>query len=159
MLLPEIDALIQREPSGCWLWTGELNGGGYGVFRKRMAHRLVYKSIKGEFEKHLEIDHLCRVRRCVNPDHLEPVTRSENHRRGLAAGFLGRIHAAKTHCPRGHEYNEDNTSIRHGKDGHTRRICRECGRLKNSIGAWRHKPLRQVDHDAIRLKTEELRNT
>jgi hypothetical protein len=77
--------------SPCWLWYGPLNGNGYAIayvpeFRKhRMMHILFYERKYGLVPDGLELDHLCRVRRCINPDHLEPVTHAENGRRGLIA--------------------------------------------------------------------------
>lgn len=70
----------------CWLWLGSLNNAGYGKLTVRRvnlyAHRFAHECLVGPVPEGLELDHLCRVRRCVNPDHLEPVTRSENVRRG-----------------------------------------------------------------------------
>jgi hypothetical protein len=115
---------------GCWLWTGSKSTG-YGLFavgstldesrRKVRAHRWSYEALKGAIPAGLDLDHLCRVRACVNPDHLEPVTRGENARRGDAGAHL----AAKTHCPQGHPYSGDNLYIR-PSDG--ARECRTCKR-------------------------------
>ena len=82
------------EPNcGCWLWTGETNNKGYGRIsrgnnryglRERfLAHRVSYELVNGQVPEDMDLDHLCRVRLCVNPSHLEPVSRSENNRRGL----------------------------------------------------------------------------
>jgi hypothetical protein len=93
-------------PSGCWLWTGALNDRGYGRWPRwkdggtRQAHRRVYEMLVGPIPEGLQIDHLCRVRNCVNPDHLEPVTHAENLRRAVGGGWG----SAATHCPNGHEY-------------------------------------------------------
>lgn len=77
------------EASGCWLWKGAKSKGGYGYLRvmgtPTQAHRVFYERHKGAIPEGLHIDHLCRVRGCVNPDHLEPVTLAENGRRGLNA--------------------------------------------------------------------------
>lgn len=78
---------------GCWRWQGQKNRFGYGqlnveVGGKRMClrtHRVSYEAYVGPIPDGLEIDHLCRVRDCANPEHLEPVTRSENVRRSYAA--------------------------------------------------------------------------
>lgn len=108
----------------CWLWTGFCIGG-YGVIgewdKSFMAHRLAYELLIGPIPDGLVIDHLCRVRNCVNPDHLEPVTLAENIRRGE----VGRHNATKTVCPQGHEYTEVNTYWYRGT-----RSCRTCGREK-----------------------------
>ena len=80
-------------PGGCWQWQGAKNPAGYGYFnmgksRFMMAHRYAYELFNGTIPSHLEIDHLCRNHGCVNPDHLEMVTRSENVRRGRRHGSL-----------------------------------------------------------------------
>ena len=77
--------------SGCWLWLGELNRNGYGRLsvggRRAMAHRLAYELLVGPIAPGLVLDHLCRVRCCCNPAHLEPVTVRENTHRGEAVLF------------------------------------------------------------------------
>lgn len=73
---------IQVGPSGCWLWTKSKSRDGYGwtslANKTHQAHRLVYRLKVGEPPAGLHLDHLCRTRHCVNPDHLEPVTPREN---------------------------------------------------------------------------------
>lgn len=114
--------LYEGEP--CWLWTAYIAPNGYGHIqidgRKALAHRIAYELAVGEIGTGLVIDHLCRVRHCVNPAHLEPVSPGENIRRG----DTGLIHASKTHCPRGHAYTEDNlvSRPRGGRD------CKTCHR-------------------------------
>lgn len=76
----------QKAENGCWLWQGRLSSKGYGYrwFKGkpgRPAHRVVYEILKGPIPKGMALDHLCRIRHCVNPDHLEPVTTMENNRR------------------------------------------------------------------------------
>jgi hypothetical protein len=89
------------EPNtGCWLWTASLNNGGYGklsVSRSYWveAHRVAYELYKGPIPGGKCIDHLCRVRSCVNPDHLEAVTLSENIRRGKGPAILKAYWAKK----------------------------------------------------------------
>jgi hypothetical protein len=90
---------VQVGPGGCWLWTARLTEKGYGDFylgpgHTRRAHRVAYLTLVGPVEGPL--DHLCRVRRCVNPAHVEPVSSPENTRRGaldrrLAARRLPRV--------------------------------------------------------------------
>ena len=109
--------------SGCWQFTGFLNWAGYGIFTlngvKHPAHRAAYIILVGPVPKGLDLDHLCRNRACINPAHLEPVTRSENLRRGEAGGWQRN----KTHCVNGHAFTQENTYIR--PDG-TGRECRTC---------------------------------
>jgi hypothetical protein len=101
------DALYIPEPmSGCWIWLGALTIGGYASFSiatstAEVAHRYSYKQKYGPIPQGKELDHLCRVRCCVNPDHVEPVTRKENVRRGLGG--------PKSVCKYGHPFNEANT--------------------------------------------------
>jgi hypothetical protein len=130
---------VSPEPNtGCWLWTGSLTYNGYGTFsvwmeRRRSvnwrAHRLAWFMAHGSVPSPpLELDHLCRVRSCVNPKHLEPVTRSVNTRRGLA-GVLNKARAAaKTHCINGHPYTLA-TVYRSPKEG--LRGCRICRAAAN----------------------------
>lgn len=108
----------------CWLWTAAMNPEGYGVFSEcGAAHRFSYELYVGPVPEGLHIDHLCRVRNCVNPDHLEPVTPAENARRSSICPST--INSAKTHCPQGHEYTPENT---YRKPGSGYRECRECNR-------------------------------
>jgi len=112
------------DPSGCWRWVAACTAGGYGCLRIdgwRYAHRLAYEAFKGAIPHGLEIDHLCRVRSCVNPLHLEAVTPRENMKRGIG-------HGSETHCPRGHAYNRANT-YRHGG----KRYCRMCNKLRSRV--------------------------
>lgn len=89
------------DPHGCWLWTRSLNRGGYGLASLKghtyQAHRLVYRLLIGDPPAGLVLDHLCRVRHCVNPDHLEPVTPAENLRRSELTP------AGMVRCKMGHE--------------------------------------------------------
>lgn len=130
-----IDRLFEKflpEPnSGCWLWTGAMSGNSYGSMsyegRMQKAHRVAYKMFVGPVPEGMDLDHLCRTRICCNPDHLEPVTRSENLRR---SPLMDR-RSANTHCLRGHEFTAENTMIR--PNGW--RSCREC--MRNHIRNWR----------------------
>lgn len=127
---------VSIDPSGCWRWTGAHIANGYGHFSlqgKRVgAHRVAYEALVGPIPDGLHIDHLCRVRDCVNPAHLEAVTCRENVRRGTAPDVARRRHARRTHCKRGHEYTQENTIVR--ADG---RECRECRRVQSL--AWYHR--------------------
>jgi hypothetical protein len=102
----------------CWIWQRGIKRDGYPKDwdgkRSVQAHRYYYEMHVGPIPEGLVIDHLCRVRTCVNPEHLEPVTHAENMRRSGPA--------QKTHCVNGHEFNEANTYIRPSGG----RQCRAC---------------------------------
>ena len=115
---------IQLDPqSGCWLWTRPLNADGYGRFsvgyRNMNSHKWSYEYHVAAVPEGLHLDHLCRVRHCVNPWHLEPVTSAINTKRGERA--------QRTHCPRDHAYTPENTSVRNGK-----RHCLACHRINQA---------------------------
>jgi hypothetical protein len=117
-----IEDKIQRDPeTGCWNWTGSINQG-YGRIRTQgktvNAYRLIYEMQKGTVPEGLELDHLCRNRACVNPDHLEPVTHAENMRRAGRRVLTGA-------CHRGHEMTPENTYV----SPKGRRNCNECRRI------------------------------
>lgn len=113
----------------CWLWIGAIQSNGYGNFwaspdkRWSRAHRVSWELENGKVPEGLDLDHLCRVRHCVNPAHLEPVTRRENLLRGET---LVAAAARKTHCVNGHPL----TDVYSRKDRkHRQRQCRVCGKL------------------------------
>lgn len=126
--------------NGCWEWQGHIATNGYGQIcvgsrtdntrRTRSAHTASYEALFGEIPEGLVLDHLCRNRKCVNPEHLEPVTTQENIRRGE----LGKLELSKTHCPHGHPYVGDNLVTR-TYPGRTKMItdrqCRTCIRERN----------------------------
>ena len=120
---PRFMAKIEVAPSGCWVWTGAKRKG-YGDVRREGrtwgAHRWAYAVETGEPPEGTELRHLCKNRACVRPAHLEVVARFEGLRRD---GAQGRWQLAKTHCPQGHPYDEENTVRRQG-----RRFCRTCSR-------------------------------
>jgi len=123
-LVERIWRRIERS-EGCWLWTGQINDHGYGLIcrddRPARAHRVVYELLVEPIPEGLVLDHLCRVRHCVNPAHLEVVTLAENTLRGEGPSAR---HARVTHCPQGHPYDEANTR-RTRRGG---RVCRTCHR-------------------------------
>lgn len=112
----------------CWFWTGTVDTSGYAVlarhlrgrWRNTLAHRFAYELLVGPIPEGLQLDHLCRIRYCVNPEHMEVVTLQENLRRGF--GFAA-VNSRKTHCIHGHEFTPENTYV---FDGHRR--CRACHR-------------------------------
>ena len=125
-ILDAFDEAIDIDPiTKCWLWGGQLNGGGYGKVyfgdAEFLTHRLSFEIFKCPIPQGLTIDHLCRVRSCFNPDHLEAVSHKVNVLRGYGPSA---INARKTSCIRGHEFTRENTSI----EGKSRR-CKECKRI------------------------------
>lgn len=98
---------------GCWIYTGSINNRGYGTVLGRGAHRYFYTALVGAIPQGMQLDHLCRTRACVNPDHLEPVTQSENLRR------------ANLFCRRGHRMDEANT-YRYAGSRSSHSTCRTC---------------------------------
>jgi hypothetical protein len=136
-----------NKTEGCWYFTAGKTHDGYGQFwdgrKNQYVHRFSYKWFVGPIPVGFQLDHkchepgvcnkgkLCVHRACVNPAHLEPVTSRGNTLRGNAASALN---AAKTHCPKGHEYTKDNT-YRHG--GH--RACRSCNLVLMRQYYERHK--------------------
>ena len=122
--------VIIDKNTGCWLWAGCTNPSGYGVMRHsggNVAHRFSYTTFVGSIPDGLQLDHVCRIRSCVNPEHLEPVTGSENCLRGLTGVVSGEREKAKTHCPHGHPYNKQNTKYYvSSRTGRTKRKCCIC---------------------------------
>ena len=136
-LRDRIEALSMPEPNcGCWLWLGHLKRNGYGTlgvksngaWRTDHAHRASYEAFIGTVPEGADIDHKCRNRGCVNPQHLEPVTRSANLRRSPLMNRQG----SKKHCPKGHAYS--------GTNSRGQRICHVCSaaataRYRNNGGS------------------------
>lgn len=117
------------ETTGCWVFTGHLNDSGYGIIVRKAegrphirAHRYYYELSVGSVPEGLVLDHLCRNRACVNPAHLEPVTNAENVARGAFA--------MRTHCPKGHPYDEVNTYVGPNGGG------RQCVACRAEYRAW-----------------------
>lgn len=130
-----IEEKISPEPnSGCWLWTGAVNPAGYAKIHVKSgtayAHRILYGQKFGPVPYGLELDHLCRVRCCVNPDHLEPVTHRENVHRGVGPAVQK---MQQTRCIHGHElsFKYDKKYLRNF------RFCKTCHRVDERIRAQR----------------------
>lgn len=116
--------------TNCWEWTAYIDENKYGIVRyngkMRKAHRVVFTMMVSD-PGPLDLDHLCRVRHCVNPNHLEPVTRSVNVLRGSLPQL--RRDSAGGQCTRGHEYTDENTYWWTSPAGVVKRRCRECSRI------------------------------
>jgi hypothetical protein len=153
-VVDKLRSRIAVTKDGCWHYTGALTPAGYGnigwsLGKRQMVydrtHRVMYQAIRGSIPAGLDLDHTCHDpklcqlddpaecphRRCCNPDHLEPVTRRENLRRG---GGMAAKRAAVTECPRGHAYDEENTMV----DNLGRRSCRACVNDRQRQDYWRH---------------------
>lgn len=119
---PRFAAKVDVCESGCWVWRGARNANGYGNVhrdgRTWRAHRLAYTLLIGNVPGGLHLDHLCRVRLCVNPAHMEPVTNRTNIMRGTSPTAR---HAVKQFCDAGHAFDDANTY--HWRGG---RFCRAC---------------------------------
>lgn len=116
--------------NNCWQWTASKSKSGYGFFQANKlmrAHRYSYLLHKGAIPSHLVIDHICRNRLCVNPQHLRLVTNRENL---LCGDTLAAKNKAKTHCKKGHEFTDKNTNFYHSRGSQT--LSRECRACKRS---------------------------
>lgn len=118
-----------RPAGDCWEWTGSRTNNGYGQLRvagkSAMAHRAMYEYFVADIPNGLDLDHLCRNRACVNPWHLEPVTRSENLKRAEGLGKYKRPDC----CPNLHAYDQANTRITTKGS----RACRTCERERAAV--------------------------
>lgn len=133
----EVQAMIKaaaREYNGCWLWDKRCESQGYAVVRfmgrHLKVHRLMFELVRGSIPNGLHLDHLCRNRNCVNPDHLEAVSHKENVLRGEGPTA---INAKKTHCKRGHPLIPEN--LRNDPKGY--RHCKVCDRIRTADHAQR----------------------
>ena len=122
-------------PDGCWIWMASRDSLGYGQINKGRhgegvirAHRVAYELLVGPIPEGLELDHLCRVRACLNPTHLEPVTHRENVLRGTSP--VARL-ARQTHCIHGHPLSGANLYLRPDTGA---RQCKACHHLRRIPG-------------------------
>lgn len=116
---------LVAQDDGCWVWHGSsMNGYGRINYEGKiwLAHRLFYTLLVGSIPDGKVIDHLCRVRNCLNPEHMEVTTQQVNVKRGL----MGVLRPRPTHCPSGHAYEDPN--IYYAPKGY--RVCRTCKRIK-----------------------------
>lgn len=139
-----------RKTDTCWVWTGaKRNGYGHffvarigGVDTYDYAHRISYRLLVGPIPEHLQLDHLCRNRSCLNPAHLEPVTPKENAQRGLT----GKYQSNRTHCPAGHPYDDVNTGWNRNGAGRVGKYCKACLRARTAAKrAAKRQPTREDD--------------
>lgn len=152
---------LDKDPNGCWIWTASIDRDGYGRFgvpgktrsewRMFLAHRVSYETFVGPIPKGLELDHLCRVRACTNPDHLEPVTRSENLKR---SPLMGEAQKSKTHCPHGHKYTPENTRLT-TLGGRSCRTC-ERARIRTKARAGIYNPYTDCPECGKSLRSRNL---
>lgn len=147
-VLERIEKYSMPEPNtGCWPWFAAIRPDGYGAMAvnggTQVAHLATYEELVGKVPAGLQLDHKCRVRSCINPEHLEPVTHKINSLRGVGAPA---VNARKTSCPKGHPFTLENT-LRDASGWRRCKICKHAynleyfptynrlrGRAKNPIG-------------------------
>ncbi|MGH2798334.1 MAG: HNH endonuclease signature motif containing protein [Thermoleophilaceae bacterium] len=139
-----LDKIAVDPATGCWLWQARLDASGYGRFNRGpglspLAHRYAYEQYVGPIPTGRQLDHLCRTRRCVNPQHLEVVTPIANVMRGES---FSAVNAAKETCVNGHPFDLLNTSFRSDRPG--TRECRECAREAKRAYKRRQREARQA---------------
>lgn len=148
------------QENGCWDWVGAQNnsigecGTSYGLISgygsSRCAHRIVFERLRGPIPAGLTLDHLCRRRCCVNPDHMEPVTMRVNILRGKGWGARN---AARTRCPRGHAYDLTTTWRKNGG-----RACRTCQNAANGAYQKRKRATKPRSRHLRQSEKREVRD-
>lgn len=137
------DRVDKTAANDCWEWRGSINRGGYGLLsvdnRTCQVHRVAYQMLVGSIPPGLDLDHLCRNRKCVNPAHLEPVTRRENVVRGVGPTAKK---AAQVHCTHGHPLSGNNVYI----NSRGNRECRVCRRALRQAERARNRATRLITH-------------
>lgn len=129
--IARVRARCDVQANGCWLWTGYVHDSGYGQIgidgKVRYVHRAVYEALHGELSSDQFVCHKCDIRRCANPGHLFAGTQQINMADCIQKGRFnaGAAERAKTHCPSGHPYDNENTIRSGGK-----RVCRLCNKAK-----------------------------
>lgn len=139
-------------PRECWEWQASFYKCGYGQFsmcidgswRPRQAHRMSWIIHCGQIPQGLLVCHSCDNKKCVNPHHLFLGTHKDNLRDMSSKGRS--FHQQKTHCPKGHAYNEKNTSVVRGNSGLKIRRCKECKKIDGRARYWK-------DREPYKLKT------
>lgn len=135
---------IQVREDSCWIWNGSIGKDGYGrsyvsyqdgTHGKTVAHKIVYETLVDYVPGKMTLDHLCRNRNCVNPYHLEIVTRKENVLRGIG---LAAQNVVKTHCKRGHPFTGENLRFGSNPGGRVSRLCAECIRIRGRANYYRN---------------------
>lgn len=140
--IPYLRSRCHINDNGCWEWEGALESQGYGYVGPnytgtRLVHRVMYILTFGEASKDLEIDHLCRNKKCCNPDHLELVTKSVNQLRRYAASPV-------VACRKGHEFVEGSYYVYGGK-----RACKECARARDKVNNVYRTARRRASHNIL----------
>lgn len=126
----------------CWIWTGYIDKDGYGMLTDRsryLVHRISYQLYNGKIIDNMVIDHLCKNRKCVNPNHLDMITKQENN---LRSSSPSSINIRKKKCKHGHILTNENTYIQKFTYRKPRRLCRKC--ISITCKKWRIK-----NHDRI----------
>jgi hypothetical protein len=149
----EVDVLGRPIVGDCWVWTACRNDDGYGIIgvdhKTAGVHLAIWRDENGPLPEGMQLDHLCRVRACWRPEHIELVTHAVNMERGEG---IDRLMAAKTHCDNGHEFTEANTFLHHGRY----RGCKTC-RREASRALRRRRSVHPLGWNANQAKTSCLR--